>query len=277
MRVRCSLSCHHQSLNAAESGVTCQIAQEMLDEHIMRSLNDNPKFYVPQVRLSVVRSGVLAFPPLCLTLCYSRSDDTSTTSLYRFAKDESEEFIEKHEAIRDSLAKQLHHNSQGSGSMHRSSSAKQESAKAVGSIGEIDFRGVIMLRLIGCKELPKGANYVRFTLGKQSLKSKSISSSNNPAFNEVLMLSWDGQARLRGVVYSTSLFGKDEEVGNVDVNLAERSSFENLPLQPSVTACFSRSAPVVSFVLPPAIAFNLPFCSEFCAIVSRVRYSSKPR
>jgi len=41
-------------------------------------------------------------------------------------------------------------------------------------------------------------------------------------------------------VYNTSLLGKDSEIGNVDVNLAERSSFENLPLQPSVTACFSR-------------------------------------
>jgi hypothetical protein len=58
------------------------------------------------------------------------------------------------------------------------------------------------------------------------------------------MLSWDGQARLRGVVCCSSLFGKDEEIGHVDVNLAERSSFENLPLQPSVTACFSRWMPM---------------------------------
>ncbi len=228
------------------SGVLCQIAQEMLDEHIMRSLSDNPKFYVSHVRLSVVRlcataSNRSAF----LTLLRSMSDGHDVNSLYRFAKDESEEYIEKNKAVQDSLAKQLYHNSQGSGSMHRSSSAKQESDKPRGgSIGEIDFRGVVMLRLIGCKDLPKGGNYVRFTLGKQSLKSKSVSSSSSPAFNEVLMLSWDGLSRLRGVVYSTSLFGKDEEVGNVDVNLAERSSFENLPLQPSVTACFSRSAPV---------------------------------
>ena len=125
--------------------------------------------------------------------------------------------------------------------MHRSNSAREESDRPdVSSIGEIDFRGVIMLRLISCKDLPKGGSYVRFTLGKQSLKSKSVSSSSSPVFNEVLMLSWDGRARLRGVVYATSLFGKDEEIGNVDVNLAERSSFENLPLQPSVTACFSR-------------------------------------
>jgi hypothetical protein len=171
----------------------------------------------------------------------SSSHDATGLSLYRFAKDESEEYIEKHQVIRDSLAKQLHHNSQGSGSMHRSSSARQESDTVTsGSIGEIDFRGVIMLRLIGCKDLAKGGNYARFTLGKQSLKSKSVGSSSNPVFNEVLMLSWDGRARLRGVVYSTSLFGKDEEIGNVDVNLAERSSFENLPLQPMVTACFSR-------------------------------------
>jgi hypothetical protein len=161
--------------------------------------------------------------------------------LYRFAKDETEDYIKKSEAIRDSLAKQLIHNSKGSGSMHRSNSAKEESDTAPGgSIGEIDFRGVIMLRLIGCKDLAKGGNYVRFILGKQSLKSKSVSSSCNPIFNEVLMLSWDGRARLRGVVYNTSLLGKDSEIGNVDVNLAERSSFENLPLQPSVTACFSR-------------------------------------
>jgi hypothetical protein len=193
------------------------------------------------------------------------SSDATGLSLYRFAKDESEEYIEKHEVIRDSLAKQLHHNSQGSGSMHRSSSARQESdTVGSGSIGEIDFRGVIMLRLIGCKDLAKGGNYARFTLGKQSLKSKSVGSSCNPVFNEVLMLSWDGRARLRGVVYSSSLFGKDEEIGNVDINLAERSSFENLPLQPSVTACFNR---FVLFVLPPlrlrhALAFPALFLQD---------------
>jgi hypothetical protein len=182
----------------------------------------------------------------------SSSSDATGLSLYRFAKDESEEYIEKHQVVRDSLAKQLHHNSQGSGSMHRSSSARQESdTVAGGSIGEIDFRGVIMVRLIGCKDLAKGGNYARFTLGKQSLKSKSVGSSSNPVFNEVLMLSWDGRARLRGAVYSTSLFGKDEEIGNVDINLAERSSFENLPLQPSVTACFNRS---VLYEPPPAPA-----------------------
>jgi hypothetical protein len=111
---------------------------------------------------------------------------------------------------------------------------------------------------------------VRFTLGKQSLKSKSVGSSSNPAFNEVLMLSWDGEARLRGVVYSTSVFGKDEEVGHVDVNLAERSSFENLPLQPSVTACFSRS------VLFCFICISFSRCSsEFFAIRNPGPYSSR--
>jgi hypothetical protein len=239
------------------AGVLCQLAQEMLDEHIMRSLSDNPQFYVPHVRLSVVRSrpAAAAAPPphfgrdcsvFPLTFCRSASDkpDASGLSLYRFAKHETEEYIEKNASVRDSLAKQLLHNSKGSGSMHRSNSAREESDMPdVSSIGEIDFRGVIMLRLISCKDLPKGGSYVRFTLGKQSLKSKSVSSSSNPVFNEVLMLSWDGRARLRGVVYATSLFGKDEEIGNVDVNLAERSSFENLPLQPSITACFSRSAP----------------------------------
>ncbi len=180
---------------------------------------------------------------IVFTSCHSASDkaDAAGLSLYRFAKDEPEEFIEKNAAIRDSLAKQLLHNSKGSGSMHRSNSAREESeSDAVSSIGEIDFRGVIMLRLISCKDLPRGGSYARFTLGKQSLKSKTVTSSNNPTFNEVLMLSWDGRARLRGVVYATSLFGKDEEIGNVDVNLAERSSFENLPLQPSVTASFNR-------------------------------------
>ena len=48
------------------AGVLCQLAQEMLDEHIMRSLSDNPQFYVPHVRLSVVRSrpAAAAAPPL---------------------------------------------------------------------------------------------------------------------------------------------------------------------------------------------------------------------
>ena len=206
------------------------------------------------------------------------SSDATGLSLYRFAKDESEEYIEKHEVIRDSLAKQLHHNSQGSGSMHRSSSALQESdTVGSGSIGEIDFRGVIMLRLIGCKDLAKGGNYARFTLGKQSLKSKSVGSSCNPVFNEVLMLSWDGRARLRGVVYSSSLFGKDEEIGNVDINLAERSSFENLPLQPSVTACFNR---FVLFVLPPLapssrVGFSRPFSAGYCATLNPVPCNSR--
>ncbi len=202
----------------------------------------------------------------------SSSSDATGLSLYRFAKDESEEYIEKHQVVRDSLAKQLHHNSQGSGSMHRSNSARQESdTVASGSIGEIDFRGVIMLRLIGCKDLAKGGSYVRFTLGKQSLKSRSVGSSNNPVFNEVLMLSWDGRARLRGVVYSTSLFGKDEEIGNVDVNLAERSSFENLPLQPSVTACFNR----LVLVVRAASRLSDALAAGYCGMPNPVLCNSK--
>ena len=45
------------------AGVLCQLAQEMLDEHIMRSLSDNPQFYVPHVRLSVVRLQPQLPPP----------------------------------------------------------------------------------------------------------------------------------------------------------------------------------------------------------------------
>jgi hypothetical protein len=191
----------------------------------------------------------LAHPPHKFRSEADQSDATGL-SLYRFAKDETEDFIEKNAAVRDSLAKQLLHNSQGSGSIHRSRSARQECGAAQScSVGEVDFRGVIMLRLLSCKDLPKGGSYVRFTLGKQSLKSKSVSSSCNPTFGEVLMLSWDGRARLHGVVCASSLFGKDEDIGSVDVDLAERSSFENLPLQPSVTARFSRCARALARVI----------------------------
>jgi hypothetical protein len=50
------LPCRRLLPTAPITGVVCQLAQEMLDERIMRALNDNPKFYASQVRLSVARS-----------------------------------------------------------------------------------------------------------------------------------------------------------------------------------------------------------------------------
>jgi hypothetical protein len=56
MKVSSCLPCHRLPPTVPVAGVLCQLAQEMLEEHIMRSLNDNPKFYASQVRLSVARS-----------------------------------------------------------------------------------------------------------------------------------------------------------------------------------------------------------------------------
>ena len=89
----------------------------MPDECIVRVLNDDPKFYASEVRMSFSRLRPRYYLH-SLSLCRSRSDGHDAASFHRFASDQSEEFIEKNEADRDSVVKKLFHNSQGSGSMH---------------------------------------------------------------------------------------------------------------------------------------------------------------
>jgi stromal membrane-associated protein len=72
-----------------------------------------------------------------------------------------------------------------------------------GSIGEIEFVGVIIIKLLSAKKLINadvvGVSdpYVIFRLGNQQMKSKTISNNLNPVWkNETHLLSWDGQEQL---------------------------------------------------------------------------------
>jgi stromal membrane-associated protein len=70
------------------------------------------------------------------------------------------------------------------------------------SIGEIEFIGVIIIKLISAKKLINadvvGVSdpYVIFKLGNQQMKSKTISNNLNPVWNETHILSWNGSDQL---------------------------------------------------------------------------------
>lgn len=70
--------------------------------------------------------------------------------------------------------------------------------KNIGSIGEIEFMGIVMIKLVSAKKLINADvvglsdPYVIFRLGGQQMKSKTISNNLNPVWNEMIMFSWNG-------------------------------------------------------------------------------------
>jgi stromal membrane-associated protein len=87
-----------------------------------------------------------------------------------------------------------------------------------GSIGEIEFVGVIIIKLISAKKLINadvvGVSdpYVIFRLGNQQMKSKTISNNLNPVWkNETHLLSWNGQEQLFCHVWDEDTMNDDGE------------------------------------------------------------------
>lgn len=64
------------------------------------------------------------------------------------------------------------------------------------SVGEIEFVGIMIVKLISCKNLINADivglsdPYVVLGVGRQTFTSKTISNNLNPVFNETFMFSW---------------------------------------------------------------------------------------
>lgn len=86
------------------------------------------------------------------------------------------------------------------------------------SVGEIEFVGIVRVTILSARDLVdadilgKSDPYVVAVLGRQRFKTKVISNSLNPDFNETFMFSWNGSDPLR-------LFVWDEDYTNDDGNI----------------------------------------------------------
>lgn len=87
--------------------------------------------------------------------------------------------------------------------------------KYSGSVGEIEFMGIVMIKLVSAKKLVNadvvGVSdpYVTFRLGGQQMKSKTISNNLNPIWNEMIMFSWNGTDLLYANVWDEDNLSDD--------------------------------------------------------------------
>jgi hypothetical protein len=114
------------------------------------------------------------------------------------------------------------------------------------SIGEIEFVGILMVKIKTCQHLEEKSSdandnkmskllssmsgksefnyHVTMSLGNQIMKSKKIiSQSHNPEFNETLHFSWDGNAKL-----NIQVFKNDKNAGSCCVDIASSTNTGNL-------------------------------------------------
>jgi len=104
----------------------------------------------------------------------------------------------------------------------------------VKSIGETEFIGVLMIKLVQCKNLVKidmiGKNdvYIRATAALQSVDSKVVSKSQDPAFNQTIMLSWDGTSSLELHTLAKTTKKSKEALGSLTIDLSDsKASLES--------------------------------------------------
>lgn len=113
------------------------------------------------------------------------------------------------------------------------------------SIGEQEFIGVLIIHLGCCCDLEradfigKSDPYVVLTTGHQSVKSKAMTNTLNPHYNETLLLSWDGITPLVIQVFDHDKFKKHDPIGSASIDLASKIeqlgggkvSVVNMPLE----------------------------------------------
>lgn len=82
-------------------------------------------------------------------------------------------------------------------------------------IGEVEFVGVFMIKLVSAKNLVNADvvglsdPYVVMALGSQKIKSRRIKNNLNPVFNEMIMLAWNGRDVLSITVFDEDAFSED--------------------------------------------------------------------
>jgi stromal membrane-associated protein len=92
---------------------------------------------------------------------------------------------------------------------------RTEANSSAKGIGEIEFVGVFMIKLVSCKNLVNadvvGVSdpYVVMKLGTQTIKSRRILNNLNPVFNEMMMLAWNGLDFLSMTVFDEDAFSED--------------------------------------------------------------------
>lgn len=97
------------------------------------------------------------------------------------------------------------------------------------SIGEIEFRGMLMIHLKSAKNLVNADTfdlsdpYVTMELGRQKQKSKVVEDNINPVWNERLSFSWSGNWKdmISISVWDKDAVGKDDFLGNVKINIVK--------------------------------------------------------
>jgi len=95
------------------------------------------------------------------------------------------------------------------------------------SIGEKEFIGVLMIQLIHCTNLVKidmiGKNdvYIRAKAALQSVDSKVVTKTQDPVFNQTIMLSWDGTSSLELHVLAKTKKKDKEALGNLVLDVSE--------------------------------------------------------
>jgi stromal membrane-associated protein len=103
----------------------------------------------------------------------------------------------------------------------------EEVAPCDKSIGELEFIGILLVKLVECTNLEKADflgksdPYVLLTTGHQTVKSKKIANTLNPRFDETLMLSWDGASTLIAQVMDHDTFKKHDPLGSITLAIAD--------------------------------------------------------
>ena len=103
----------------------------------------------------------------------------------------------------------------------------EEVAPGDKSIGELEFIGILLVKLVECTNLEKADflgksdPYVLLTTGHQTVRSKKITNTLNPRFDETLMLSWDGASTLIAQVMDHDTFKKHDPLGSLTLAIAD--------------------------------------------------------
>ena len=111
--------------------------------------------------------------------------------------------------------------------MSESESGELSSPPVAKSIGEMEFIGVVMIKLISCSGLQKVDTfrnndvYIRTKAALQSVDSKVVLKSLDPVFNQTLMLSWYGTSPLSVHVRAKTNKKDKEALGHIEVELAD--------------------------------------------------------
>jgi len=100
-----------------------------------------------------------------------------------------------------------------------------------GSVGMIEFIGIVNIQLISCKNMVikdifSSDPYTKLHLGQQSHKSTIKYNTLNPQYNEHFSFSWNGEDKLKMEFFDKDDFSSDDHMG---VTIVDLSIFHQQP------------------------------------------------